>query len=145
MPRDNQPRKTWQYTKDFKVTVVKLSYQAGIQVKHVAEGLDIHPFMLSRGRKEYGEGRLKPCTSATTKAPARTGDRQGCRKVEQRRSSCRAGAPLTHRRRSRHITLPQCVRVSAITQTTALLVSWRRPTALPFLLGRRIHPRAPRL
>ena len=48
MPRDNQPRKTWQYTKDFKVTVVKLSYQAGIQVKQVAESLDIHPFMLSR-------------------------------------------------------------------------------------------------
>ena len=64
MPRYNQPRKTWQYRKDFKVTAVKLSYQAGIQVKHVAEGLDIHPFMLSRGRKEYGEGRLKPCTSA---------------------------------------------------------------------------------
>ncbi len=59
MPRYNQPRKTWQYTKDFKVKAVKLSYQAGIQVKQVAEGLDIHPFMLSRWRREYREGRLQ--------------------------------------------------------------------------------------
>lgn len=58
MPRYNQPRKTWQYTTDFKVRAVKLSLQPGIQVKQVAEGLDIHPFMLSRWRKEYREGKL---------------------------------------------------------------------------------------
>ena len=58
MPRYTQPRKTWQYTVDFKVKAVKLSYQEGIQVKQVAEGLDIHPFMLSRWRKEYRDGRL---------------------------------------------------------------------------------------
>lgn len=59
MPRYNQPRKTWQYTKDFKVKAVKLSYQDGIQVKQIAEGLDIHPFMLSRWRKEYRDGVLQ--------------------------------------------------------------------------------------
>jgi len=59
MPRYTQPRKTWHYTKDFKVKAVKLSYQEGIQVKQVAEGLDIHPFMLSRWRKEYREGKLQ--------------------------------------------------------------------------------------
>jgi len=59
MPKYTKPRKTWQYTKDFKVKAVKLSYQEGIQVKQVAEGLDIHPFMLSRWRKEYREGRLQ--------------------------------------------------------------------------------------
>ena len=59
MPRYNQPRKAWQYTTDFKVKAVKLSYQAGIQVKQVAKGLDIHPFMLSRWRREYREGRLQ--------------------------------------------------------------------------------------
>jgi len=58
MARYTQPRKTWQYTTDFKVKAVKLSYQEGIQVKQVAEGLDIHPFMLSRWRKEYREGKL---------------------------------------------------------------------------------------
>ena len=58
MPRYTQPRKTWQYTVDFKVKAVKLSYQEGIQVKQVADGLDIHPFMLSRWRKEYRDGKL---------------------------------------------------------------------------------------
>ncbi len=32
--------------------------QDGIQVKAVAESLDIHPFMLSRWRKEYREGKI---------------------------------------------------------------------------------------
>lgn len=59
MPKYNHPRKTWQYTKDFKVKAVKLSFQEGIQVKQVAEGLDIHPFMLSRWRKEYLDGKLQ--------------------------------------------------------------------------------------
>ena len=59
MPRYTQPRKTWQYTTDFKVKAVKFSYQTGIQVKQVAEGLDIHPFMLSRWRKEYRDGTLQ--------------------------------------------------------------------------------------
>ena len=59
MPKYTQPRKTWQYTADFKVKAVKLSYQEGIQVQQVAEGLDIHPFMLSRWRKEYREGKLQ--------------------------------------------------------------------------------------
>ena len=59
MPKVTQPRKTWEYTTDFKVKAVKLSYQERIQVKQVAEGLDIHPFMLSRQRKEYREGKLQ--------------------------------------------------------------------------------------
>ncbi len=59
MPKYTQPRKTWQYTSDFKVKAVKLSLQPGILVKQVAEALDIHPFMLSRWRKEYREGKLQ--------------------------------------------------------------------------------------
>ena len=59
MPKYTHPRKTWQYTTDFKVKAVKLSYQDGIQVKQVAEGLDIHPFMLSRWRREYREGKIQ--------------------------------------------------------------------------------------
>lgn len=59
MPKYTQPRKTWSYSNDFKVKAVQLSYQAGLQVQQVAEGLDIHPFMLSRWRKEYRDGKLK--------------------------------------------------------------------------------------
>ncbi|BAP15221.1 putative transposase [Alcanivorax sp. NBRC 101098] len=51
MPQYNNPRKTWQYSTDFKVKAVELSCQEGIQVQQVAAGLDIHPMMLSRWRK----------------------------------------------------------------------------------------------
>jgi len=44
------------YTDHFKATAVKLSELEGVQIQHVAEALDIHPFMLSRWRKQYREG-----------------------------------------------------------------------------------------
>ena len=37
---------------------VQLSLIEGIQVQDVANALDIHPFMLSRWRKEYREGKI---------------------------------------------------------------------------------------
>jgi len=58
MPRYNNPRKTWHYTNEFKVKAVQLSLIDGIQVQEVANALDIHPFMLSRWRKEYREGKI---------------------------------------------------------------------------------------
>ena len=58
MPKYNQPRKTWQYSNEFKVKAVQLSLIEGIQVQEVANTLDIHPFMLSRWRKEYREGKI---------------------------------------------------------------------------------------
>ena len=59
MPKYTKPRKTWMYTSAFKIKAVKLTYQEGFKVKQVAEALDIHPFMLSRWRKEYRDGKLK--------------------------------------------------------------------------------------
>jgi transposase len=58
MPKYSKPRKTWQYSKEFKVKAVMLSLIEGIQVKEVAETFDIHFFMLSRWRKEYQEGKI---------------------------------------------------------------------------------------
>jgi len=58
MPRYNQPRKTWRYTNEFKAKAVELTYLEDIRIKDVAETLDIHPFMLSRWRKEYREGKI---------------------------------------------------------------------------------------
>lgn len=59
MPKYRNPRKTWFYSNEFKIKAVKLSLQPDIQSKQVAEGLGIHPFMLSRWRKEYREGVLQ--------------------------------------------------------------------------------------
>ena len=58
MPRYTQPRRTWQYTKEFKVKAVELSLLEDVKVQDVAKTLDIHPFMLSRWRKEYREGKI---------------------------------------------------------------------------------------
>jgi len=58
MPRYTKSRKTWHYLNEFKVKAVQLSLLENVQVKEVAETLDIHPFMLSRWRKEYREGKL---------------------------------------------------------------------------------------
>jgi transposase len=58
MPKYNQPRKTWKYSNEFKVKAVQLSLLSNVQVKDVADTLDIHRFMLSRWRKEYREGKI---------------------------------------------------------------------------------------
>ncbi len=46
------------YSDDFKATAVKLSSLPEVLIQDVAEALDIHPFMLSRCRKEMREGRI---------------------------------------------------------------------------------------
>ena len=46
------------YSDEFKLTAVRLSQQPGLQVKSVAAALEIHPFMLSKWRKDAREGRL---------------------------------------------------------------------------------------
>jgi transposase len=58
MPRSG-PRKVRKYSDAFKLTAVRLSQQPGIQVRTVATALEIHPFMLSKWRKEAREGRLR--------------------------------------------------------------------------------------
>ena len=57
MPKPG-PRTTYKYSDDFKATAVKLSDIPGVAIKDVAESLYIHPFMLSRWRKEAREGRI---------------------------------------------------------------------------------------
>jgi transposase len=58
MPRAG-PRKVYRYSTEFKLTAVRLSQQPGMQVQSVAAALEIHPFMLSKWRKEAREGRLR--------------------------------------------------------------------------------------
>ena len=48
-------RKIYRYSDEFKTTAVRLSQLPGVAVKDVAASLDIHPFMLSRWRKEHRE------------------------------------------------------------------------------------------
>jgi len=55
MPKPG-PRTTNKYSEEFKATAVKLSELPGVAIKDVAESLYIHPFMLSRWRKQAREG-----------------------------------------------------------------------------------------
>lgn len=55
MPKPG-PRTTKRYSVEFKATAVRLSQLPGIMVGDVATSLCIHPFMLSRWRKEAREG-----------------------------------------------------------------------------------------
>ena len=57
MPRPG-PRTIARYSEQFKATAVRLSRLPGVQVQDVAASLYIHPFMLSRWRKQAREGQI---------------------------------------------------------------------------------------
>ena len=52
------PQKINRYGIAFKLRAVQMSNQPGVLIKDVAESLCIHPFMLSRWRKEVRDGEL---------------------------------------------------------------------------------------
>jgi len=57
MPKPG-PRTTYKYSDHFKATAVRLSHLPGVAVQDVAASLYIHPFMLSRWRKQVREGEI---------------------------------------------------------------------------------------
>jgi transposase len=65
------PRRVLRHSTDFKLMAVQLSRQPGIQVQAVAAALDIHPFMLSRWRKDAREGRLRGVSRVLPRPPRR--------------------------------------------------------------------------
>jgi transposase len=75
MARRVGPEKVRQYSLEFKLKAVKLSQLQGVEVQAVADALEIHPFMLSRWRKEARDGILRGRVSvakAVKTPPART-------------------------------------------------------------------------
>ncbi len=66
------PRKVQRYTLEFRLKAVKLSQLKGVEVQAVADALEIHPFMLSKWRREARDGVLRGRVSvaaAVTKTP----------------------------------------------------------------------------
>ena len=55
-----RPKKVHRYTVEFKIQAVRLSLRPEIQTQDVANALDIHPFMLSKWKKDYREGLPAP-------------------------------------------------------------------------------------
>ena len=52
------PQKINRYSLEFKLKAVQMSDQPGVLIKDVAESLCIHPFMLSKWRKQVRDGEL---------------------------------------------------------------------------------------
>jgi transposase len=69
MPKPG-PRTTYKYSDGFKATAVRLSQVPGVSVQDVAESLYIHPFMLSRWRKQAREGTIVTKGAELNKAAA---------------------------------------------------------------------------
>jgi transposase len=69
MPKPG-PRTTYKYSDRFKATAVRLSQLPGVSVQDVAESLYIHPFMLSRWRKQAREGTIVAKGAEVNKATA---------------------------------------------------------------------------
>ena len=70
------PKKVQRYSVEFKLKAVKLSQLKGVQVQDVADALDIHPFMLSKWRKQAREGLLKARVGVAPAARAQREVRQ---------------------------------------------------------------------
>lgn len=68
MAKRTRPLKVNQYGLDFKLRAVQLSNQPGVLVKDVAQSLDIHPFVLSKWRKQVREGELSGESAPIEKA-----------------------------------------------------------------------------
>jgi len=83
MARTVGPRKIKQYSDEFKVTAVQLSSLAGVLIQDVARELDIHPFMLSRWRKEVREGKIVAATERVELEPQLTTELRRLRQVER--------------------------------------------------------------
>jgi transposase len=76
------PQKINRYGVEFKLKAVQMSNQPGVLIKDVAESLCIHPFMLSKWRKQVRDGELVGKTTAVE--PAAVAELQRLREVEQR-------------------------------------------------------------
>lgn len=75
------PRTTYRYSSDFKATAVRFSQLPGVAVQDVAESLYIHPFMLSRWRKQAREGLIM--TKGVTLDPAVAAELKELRRVKK--------------------------------------------------------------
>lgn len=75
------PQKVNRYGLEFKLKAVQMSNQPGVLVQDVAESLCIHPYMLSKWRKQVRDGVLK---GKVTKPDAQAvAELQRLRTVEQ--------------------------------------------------------------
>jgi len=108
------PRKVREYSLEFKLTAVRLSQQPGIQVQAVAGALDIHPFMLSKWRRQVREGALQGEGRDLTVPPVR--------EIERLQTLERAHALL----QEEHDLLKKAIRFCSVARRTSSSSSRRK-------------------
>ena len=109
MPRAG-PRKVQRYSLEFKLKAVKLSQLKGVEVQAVADALEIHPFMLSRWRKEARDGVLRGRVSMPLAVQV-----PSARDVKRLQALQRAHAVL----QEEHALLKKLIRFSSARQRTS--------------------------
>jgi transposase len=80
------PKKVKRYSDEFKIQAVKLANHPEIQTQDVAHALDIHPFMLSKWKKDQSLEERFLCLAAIR-----------CRGLTRQCSGRAASAALVHR------------------------------------------------
>ena len=110
MARRVGPVKVRRYSLEFKLKAVKLSQLKGVEVQAVADALEIHPFMLSRWRKEARDGVLRGRVSISkaVKAPP-------ARDIKRLQSLQRAHALL----QEEHALLKKLIRFTSARKATS--------------------------
>ena len=105
------PKKVKRYSDEFKIQAVTLANHPDIQTQDVAQALDIHPFMLSKWKKDFREGRLKPTNGAglslpkVLRAPTQDPEKQ---KLKRQVGSCRRRLMPAPRRASSSASWRHC-------------------------------------
>ena len=110
MARRVGPVKVRRYSLEFKLKAVKLSQLKGVEVQAVADALEIHPFMLSRWRKEARDGVLRGRVSVPK--PMRT---PPAREMKRYQSLQRAHALL----QEEHALLKKLIRFTSARKPTS--------------------------
>ena len=73
------------YTKSFKMAAVRLADHPTFQTQDVALALEIHPFMLSRWKKEHRDGLLKgPVEENLKELEEKVAEQKQLRQLEKR-------------------------------------------------------------
>ena len=114
-------RKVRRYSVEFKLTAVKLSHMPGVEVQTVANAVDIHPFMLSRWRKEVRDGVLRG-RARRVDLPARS-----ARELKQLQALKREHALL----QEEHELLKKAIRFSPAQRRRSSRSSTRSASSLP--------------
>ena len=92
MPRSGF-RTVWRYSDHFKLTAVRLSQQAGIQVQTVSASLAIHPFICRSGERTCATAPLR----SARRRDHRPKETQAYRLLAARRKSDADDATHRHR------------------------------------------------